>query len=437
MALFRHIYIAALLLLAPTIVCAEQLFTTPFAPYEMREDAQSGVRKQQEYYRDFAPKLLCSTPEGRVFRQLFMVPASWSDRVVLLHAEGVGSAYDIVINDQKVISQEDAITPTNIEITKYLLTGVNRIDFSLRKSQVPQIDQGVNSTKSNPFEGSYIVAQPHLHIEDFSVSIHPDSTKKRGVLDIEVILRNNFSQGQSVDVGYDIYSPEGKLLDYSVSPFEVRGADTLAVRFSPTVIGAFDNKWSTTSPKQYRVMLYTRRRGIITEYIPLKVGFLDIAYDGTKLYNFGDKLSLNIRPYNAPSLKEQSRKELLQLKREGVNTIAPPYPQAMWLYELCNELGMWIIERININATKSPTDKRVGGTPANDPTLLEEYIRRAEGAYARSRNMGCVIGYSLGGDESGNGYNMYKLYEWMKGVEPNRPIIYKGARGEWNSDTIE
>jgi hypothetical protein len=27
---------------------------------------------------------------------------------------------------------------------------------------------------------------------------------------------------------------------------------------------------------------------------------------------------------------------------------------------------------------------------------------------------------------------MYKCYEWMKSVEPNRPIVYSG--GEWNSD---
>jgi beta-galactosidase len=40
----------------------------------------------------------------------------------------------------------------------------------------------------------------------------------------------------------------------------------------------------------------------------------------------------------------------------------------------------------------------------------------------------------LGGDESGNGYNMYKAYEWLKSVEKERPVIYMGTEGEWNTD---
>ena len=53
--------------------------------------------------------------------------------------------------------------------------------------------------------------------------------------------------------------------------------------------------------------------------------------------------------------------------------------------------------------------------------------------YYRSRNFTCVVAYSLGG-RSGNGYNMYKAYQWLKSVEKSRPVIYADADGEWNSD---
>ena len=53
--------------------------------------------------------------------------------------------------------------------------------------------------------------------------------------------------------------------------------------------------------------------------------------------------------------------------------------------------------------------------------------------YYRSRNHSCVIAFALGG-ESGNGYNMYKAYEWLKSVEKSRPGICADADGEWNSD---
>ncbi|MFI3302202.1 MAG: glycoside hydrolase family 2 TIM barrel-domain containing protein [Rikenellaceae bacterium] len=437
MTLNRYITLVALLLLAPSAVLAEQLFTAEFAPYEIREDAQSGVRKLKEYYRDFSPKPAISTDSTLIVRQLFMMPDNWTGRVVTLHIEGAGDAYDLIINERKVFSQEDAITPVTLNISKHLAQGLNRIDVALRKSRVPQIDAGVDIPRKHLFVGSYILAQPHLHIHDLDISIRPDSLNKRGKLNIAVALRNDFSQAQSVDVGYDIYTPSGELLDYSVNSFEVKGFATDTIRFSPTVIGAFDNKWSTDSPKLYRVMVYLRRRGVITEYIPRKVGFLDVSYKDNKIYNFSEPLSIEAHSYNAAATKEQSHRELLQLKKLGINTIAPSYPQPMWLYDLCNELGLWVVDQININAVASPKDKRVGGTPSNNPELLGEYMLRTKAAYSRSREKGCVIGYSLGGDESGNGYNMYRLYEWLKVKEPNKPIIYRGVRGEWNSDVIE
>jgi beta-galactosidase len=92
-----------------------------------------------------------------------------------------------------------------------------------------------------------------------------------------------------------------------------------------------------------------------------------------------------------------------------------------------------VIDRANINVV-SDDDRKVGGTPSNDPSLADEYLERVKAMYYRSRNFSCVIGFALGGKDSGNGYNMYKAYEWLKSVEPLRPVIYEGADGEWNTD---
>mgnify|MGYP002516769178 FL=1 len=65
---------------------------------------------------------------------------------------------------------------------------------------------------------------------------------------------------------------------------------------------------------------------------------------------------------------------------------------------------------------------------------MDEYLTRVKSMYYRSRNHSCIIAFALGGDESGNGYNMYKAYEWLKSVEKERPVIYLGTEGEWNTD---
>ena len=64
-----------------------------------------------------------------------------------------------------------------------------------------------------------------------------------------------------------------------------------------------------------------------------------------------------------------------------------------------------------------------------------EYMQRVKAMYYRSRNHTCIIGFSLSGTASGNGYNMYKAYEWLKSVEERLPVFYDGAEGEWNTDS--
>ena len=128
-----------------------------------------------------------------------------------------------------------------------------------------------------------------------------------------------------------------------------------------------------------------------------------------------------------------TRKQLEALRASGVNMLFPDYPQPYWFYDLCDELGLYVIDCANINAPEKRDDRKVGGTPSNDPSLADEYLERVKAMYYRSRNHSCVIAFALGG-ESGNGYNMYKAYEWLKSVEKSRPVICADADGEWNSD---
>ena len=153
-----------------------------------------------------------------------------------------------------------------------------------------------------------------------------------------------------------------------------------------------------------------------------------------KVYRFDKELQLKRKKhFNALADAKTTAAAVAQLKKEGYNTVCPDYPQPKWFYDVCDKAGVYVIDRANINSVAGD-DRKVGGTPSNDPALKDEYLRRVKAMYYRSRNHSCVIGFSLGGDMSGNGYNMYKAYQWLKSVEKSRPVIYEGAAGEWNSD---
>ena len=212
-----------------------------------------------------------------------------------------------------------------------------------------------------------------------------------------------------------------------------RSVDT--VRFSPFIYGSYDNEWKAggKTPPLYKVMLFTRRDGVYKEYMPLRIGFGRTELEEGRPMRLGRELQLVRASYNAAADPETTLAELKALKAQGKNTVCPDFPQPAWFYELCDRTGLYVIDRAAIDAPERRDDRRVGGTPSNDPALADEYLERVRAMYYRSRNFTCVVAYDLG-SPSGNGYNMYKAYEWLRSVEPSRPVIYGDADGEWNTD---
>lgn len=180
-------------------------------------------------------------------------------------------------------------------------------------------------------------------------------------------------------------------------------------------------------------MLFTRRNGAYKEYMPLRVGFGETRWEEGRLMRLGKEVVLKQKVCNAAATPEKTLAELRRIKAEGYNTVAPQYPQPAWFYDLCDRTGLYVIDCAAIDAPEGRSDRTVGGTPSNDPALTDEYLERVKAMYYRSRNFTCVVAYSLG-NPSGNGYNMYKAYRWLKSVEKARPVIYTDADGEWNTD---
>ncbi|KAA2301191.1 hypothetical protein FY526_26285, partial [Clostridioides difficile] len=72
----------------------------------------------------FAPTTY--NPVGSYIRT-FTVPADWKDRPVLLHFEGVESAFYVWVNGELVGYSEDTFTPAEFDITSYLTEGENKL----------------------------------------------------------------------------------------------------------------------------------------------------------------------------------------------------------------------------------------------------------------------------------------------------------------------
>ena len=413
---------------------------TEFICYDKRADAKSDIRTNNDKYIDLRPTLQFDG-EGSVravYEQEIDVPASWNDYNAYLHTENVGGDYTIFVNGAQITAPIDRFTPTEIYISPYLVQGENVVAVVVvEEPYMAAVAEGLTMPQRQQFDNCYIFAQRRLGIYDFNVRLVPDSLERFAELKLDVLVDNSFSSDEVIEVGYDIYAPDGKLMEYSVNDLALEKFTRDTLNFKPYIYHSNPNRWSPANPKLYDLTLYVKRSGILWEYIPLKVGFAQYGYteDGA-ITAFGKPLTLKKEVYNAAADRATTEREIKALKQRGINCLTPDYPQPRWFYDICDRVGIYVIDCAAVASPSCADNRALGGTPANAPELVDEYLRRVESMYHRAQNHVSIIAFSLG-KRAGNGYNLYKAYELLKSKGDSRAIIYEDADGEWNSDVVE
>ena len=440
----KSIYSALLVLFAVQfcvcdVVAQVRVSRSEFVCYDRREDATKDVRTAIGAHIVIAPEEQFRTDEGKVravYEQKIVIPATWNDCNAYLHMENVGGDYTIFFNGKQITSAVDKFSPVDLFVSPYLQQGENTFAVVVvEEESMRLLDEGLKIAERKQFENCYLFAQRKLGVYDYNVHLRPDSLGRFAELKLDVIVNNSFSTNETINVGYDIYAPDGKLAEYSVNDIDMEGFSRDTVHYKPYIYNSNPNRWSPSNPKLYDLMLFVKLNGIPREYIPLKIGFVDYGYnENGEITAFGKPIKLSKATYNSAADRATTEKEIKALKSKGINCLCPDYPQPRWFYDICDRVGIYVIDCMAISSPTNADNRNMDGTPANLPWLEDEYVARALSMYYRSRHHACIIAFSLSNSNSGNGYNMYKCYEVLKAIGDNRAIIYPYADGEWNSD---
>lgn len=431
----KRILLISLALFSVVSSWAQQprIFRTEFLPYDKREEAVVDERSHTKRYVAFSPEMLSQSEQEILWVQVLPVDASMNDYNTFLHLENVATSYILEINGQEVVREEDFYSPSELLISPYLHQGNNEITLRMRRPALTELMQDISPMSEKLFANSYFFCQRRISIRDFAIELRPDSTRSFAVLDMNIIIANDFNFEEPIAIGYDIYDPKGQLKDFSVHETTVAGRSVDTLHLKPFIYHANNFKSTAGKSSLYSLMLYIKRSGMLWEYIPLKIAFDDFEWRDGQLYSFGQSVEVKQVRYEPTPDRKAALEQVRNHKKQGVNMLLLPYPQPKWFYDMCDQEGMLVIDGVAINAI-TDDDRSVGGTPANDPALAEEFLLRVKKMYYRSRNHSCVVGYSLAGEQSGNGYNLYKAYQWLKSVEQQKAVFYFGSDGEWNSD---
>ncbi|CAJ1338284.1 unnamed protein product [Effrenium voratum] len=368
------------------------------------------------------------------YRHEFQVPSLWLEGgyQVFLHLGAVCNTCHAFLNGRPLGFSTDSKLPVEFNITQHLRRGKNLLALRvLCWGAAAYLEDQDMWWFAGITRDVYAYARPKQHIRDIEVRAGAD-----GKLEVEVDMASG-----SADhiVQCRLLDGATKLADFEV-PVAVRGsgaAGRASAMLKPLL-------WSAEAPHLYKLVVVLKKGTGPAEALSLNVGFRTIEIRQGRLLLNGSELTIRgvnrheHDPKKGHVVPRQSMISDIELmKQNNFNAVrCAHYPNDPLFYELCDEMGMYVVDEANIES--HGVDFNWSTTLANKEEWGEAHMARVQRYVERDKNFPSIIFWSLG-NEAGNGINHHRTYAWLKRRDPTRPVQYEHARIEpvWATETME
>lgn len=358
------------------------------------------------------------------FTAEYVYPAAWLNRQVLLRIDGASGGYEVTVNGAQTGHTTNGTVQTEFNLTRKSKQGLNTltVTFPANNATRPLHDTGIVWLGK-----AEIISQPTIRVRDIDLSTRLNDSGD-GIAEIGIIVKTDALNPKSTRIYYELLAPDTTRLAYGHKEMTLgmRGEDT--VKFSTIVPQKW--LWSAENPALVRLVIRNMTEGRYTENIVVSAGLRAVENRDGKLTVNGRETTLFVKEVD-PTVSAQELAELKAEKYNAVTFAAGEAPQS--LYASCDAAGIYVIPQTAIDTSKGADSIKRGGNPSNDPEWQQEYLARTAEMYHTSKPHASVVAFSLGNGIT-NGINTYESYLMLKGLEHDRPIIYNGARKEWNND---
>jgi beta-galactosidase len=421
-----------------------------------------------------APEVPEENPTG-IYERDFDLPLSWDNKRVVLHLGGFESVAVITVNGTEVGLTKDSRLAAEFDITSVVKRDRNVMRIAVTKwSDATYIEDQDQWWHGGITRSVKLYATEQVFIEKFATTAGLKSDGTTGTLKIDAIIGS--IKGKSTD-GYTLRTsieelPKVKSAQLSqtlkkhVAPIwtemtaEMINAnrkhfagefwDGSMPESDRLALEAIKQPWpghitlETTIPKvaawsAETPNLYTLRielvspNGTVVEVSQQRIGFRSVVIKGRELLVNGKLIyiyGVNRHDFNRHTgrvlSREDMRQDLLEMKRWNFNAVRTShYPNDPAFYDLCDELGFYVIDEANIES------HAFYDSISNDPRYASAFVERVGRMVQRDMHHPCVIFWSLG-NESGRGKNHEAAAAFARALDPSRPLHYEGGiNGDW------
>ncbi|MBQ9211218.1 MAG: DUF4981 domain-containing protein [Clostridia bacterium] len=364
------------------------------------------------------------------YARYFTLPEDWAGDRVILSFQGAESCVAVWLNGQYVGFASDSFTPDEFDITPYLRAGENKLACRVYRWGISSWLEDQDFMRfSGLFRDVYLQRIPKAHLDDLRVITTLDEHYQDAVLEVEVKATApagskavlELWDGEKVIEGIEFIIQEEKT--------------ALAIPVTNP------RKWSAEIPYLYDLQIrLLNPDGEISEQVSQKVGFRRFEMkDGLMLIN-GQRIvfkGANRHDFCAETGRavtpEKIRRDLITMKRHNINAIRTShYPNSSVLYDLADELGLYIIDECNmethgvwaqIYSGKIPEE---GSLPGNRMEYLPLMLDRVHSMVERDKNHPSIIIWSCG-NESYGGRVIYEMSQEFRRMDDTRLVHYEGV----------
>ena len=357
----------------------------------------------------------------------FTLPENFSNQKVFVSFQGVESGIALFLNGHYVGYSEDTFTPSEFELTPYLVEGENKLAAMVFKWTSSSWCEDQDFFRfSGIFRSVYLYTVPKVHLYD--VKVEPEVTEALDAADLKIGL---------------ISTVKGKarftLLDGENQVMEEERELDLENSFSFAI--ASPKLWSAEIPYLYELRIeVSDEAGTLQEVTSMHVGFRRFEMkDGIMLIN-GKRIvfkGVNRHEFSSVTGRAVSRKELIldieTMKRNNINAIRTcHYPDDSAIYQLCDEYGLYLIAENNLESHGS-WDPVLRGeadnttvVPGDNMDWLGMMLDRVNSCYQRDKNHPSILIWSCG-NESFGGKVLLEMSKEFHKLDANRLVHYEGV----------
>ena len=357
----------------------------------------------------------------------FEVPEEMKGKKVFVSFQGAESGIALWLNGQFVGYSEDTFTPSEFELTPYLTEGENKLAAQVFKWTSSSWCEDQDFFRfSGIYRDVYLYAIPEVHVSDIKIQTLLDDTFTKA----DLVIDTKATKAGKVKI---TLSKDGKEIAVTEDALKEESQYVLKVE-NPEL-------WSAESPVLYDLLLEVMdENGQVTEVIPQRVGFRRFEMKDHIMMLNGKRIvfkGVNRHEFSSVSGRVVSREELIKdivtMKQNNINAIRTcHYPDAVGIYDLCDEYGLYMIAECNMESHGSwdlkaeQTGDFTGVVPCDRPDWQDMMLDRVNSMYQRDKNHTAILIWSCG-NESFGGKVIYEMSQLYRKLDPNRLVHYEGV----------